>query len=317
MIIFYVYVYKKALIYFLFFCMWATLLIMAAWMWSRYWWLKQIDSFGPSGETLLEYSIYDAMHAWFDHVVLVVRKEFQQEFHDKLWSRFSDNIRVDYVYQEVNPSVSWVDLVHREIPRGTGHAVLVAKEVIDQPFCVINADDYYGKDWFASMYTFLSKKASSKVCGMIGYVLNNTLSDHGTVNRWICELSDQATLVSVTEHLKIWRQKGWIVRDSEDIVIDDQAIVSMNFWWYDASFFPYLEKKFHQFLDENKGEQKKEFYIPAVTNDFIHESGHSCYVLVSNDAWYGVTYAADKEIVQEKISSLIERMVYPTPLFPV
>jgi len=295
--------------------MWATLLIMAAWMWSRYGWLKQIDSFGPSWETLLEYSIYDAMHAWFDHVVLVVRKEFQQEFHDKLGSRFFDHIRVDYVYQEVNPIIDWIDLIVREKPRGTGHAVLAAKELIDQPFCVINADDYYGKDWFTSMYTFLTKKASSKTCGMIGYVLNNTLSDHGTVNRWICKLSDEWTLVSVTEHLKIGRQEDGVVRDSEEIIIDDQVIVSMNFWWYDASFFSYLEKKFHAFLEENKNEPKKEFYIPAATNDFIHESGNSCDVLVSHDAWYGVTYAADKEIVQNKISSLIKNDIYPTPLF--
>jgi len=296
--------------------MWASLLIMAAGMGSRYGGLKQIDWFGPHWETILEYSIYDAIRVWFDHVVLVIRESFHKQFQDVLWSKFSDKIKVDYVFQEINPKVAWFDdLPHREKPRGTGHAVLAARDVIDQPFCVINADDYYWVDWYRQMLDWLSNNCKKNTCSMIWYILKNTLSSNGTVNRWICEVDENGRLQNVAERLKIERNSPTTVINPNGVTLPDDSIVSMNFWWFHQDFFGFLETQFHTFLKEKWQLENYEFYIPAVANNFAHREWNHCDVMVSQDKWYGVTYAQDKPITQTAITSLVTQWVYPNNLW--
>lgn len=289
---------------------------MAAGMWSRYGWLKQIDWFGPNWETILEYSIYDAIRVWFDHVVLVIRESFHKQFQDVLWSKFADKIKVDYTFQEINPDVPWFNnLPHREKPWGTGHAVLAASNVIDQPFCVINADDYYGVDGYRQMLDWLSNNCKENTCSMIWYVLKNTLSNNGTVNRWICEVDESGKLINVAEWLKIERNSPTTVINPNGHTLPDNNIVSMNFWWFHQGFFWFLESEFHTFLKEKGQLENYEFYIPAAANNFAKSDWNSCKVMVSEDKRYGVTYADDKKTTQEAIQKLIENEVYPNNLW--
>lgn len=292
--------------------MWPTLLIMAAWMWSRYGWLKQIDAFWPHGETILEYSIFDAIRAWFSHVVLVIRESFHEDFLAVFADTFQDKIQVTYIYQEINPVVPWFDLPIRKKPRWTGHAVLAAKDVIDGPFCVINADDWYGLDAFRKMSDYLGN-IDTHMCGMVGYILENTLSPHGTVNRWVCKVNEQSHLLAIQEHLKIWYVAD-IVQDINGTPLSPQAIVSMNFRWFDASIVAIFEQEFHAFLNQHKDEEWAEFFITTPPNTFVKEAWKVCDVLVSNDSRYGVTYAEDKPFVQKAITELVESWVYPNYL---
>ncbi len=293
---------------------WLTLIIMAAWMWSRYGWLKQIDAFGPNGETILEYSIYDAIQSWFDHVVLVIRESFHEQFQEVLWSRFDDQIKVTYVFQVINPTIEWFDLVQREKPRGTGHAVLAAKDVFTSNFCVINADDYYWKDAFGQMSTYLSKKCKKETCSMVWYVLKNTLSPHGTVNRWICDIAENGTLTDVHERLKIEQNSPTTVINPNGHKLPLDSIVSVNFFWFHHSFFWFLEQEFHAFLAEHGQEEKYEFYLPHALNSFIHKEDQQCDMMVTQDKRHGVTYADDKPVVKEAIQWLVSSWVYPSPL---
>lgn len=282
-------------------------------MWSRYGGLKQIDSFGPQGQTILEYSIYDAIQAGFDHVVLVIRESFAQDFKNILGARFDHKIKVDYAFQGMELDYAGVSHVTREKPRGTWHAVLVAKDLVDQPFCVINADDYYGRSGFVEMYNFLTTSSSPTTASMVAYPLQNTLSDHGTVNRWICAIDDQENLSEVVEHLKI--QKKWdVAKDENGHIISLDSPASMNLLWFHHTFFDYLENEFLNFVKENNQETRKEFYIPSALNSFIHTWGWSCKVLMSNDSRYGVTYPDDKEMVVSALSGLHAAGVYPRNL---
>lgn len=293
-----------------------TLVIMAAWMGSRYGGLKQIDGFGPHDETILEYSVYDAIRAWFTDVVLIIRESFYEQFKEVLGNRFDDKIRVQYVFQEINPSIEWFeDIQHREKPRGTGHAVLAARDVVDSNFCVINADDYYGVDAYRQMFDWLSNKCKEDSCSMVGYILKNTLSDHGTVNRWICEVDDTWQLVNVQEWLKLWRDSATTVINPNGDSLPDTSIVSMNFWWFHQSFFNYLEDEFHKFLTVHGQDEWYEFYIPSAANNFSQNKANSCDVMISEDSWYGVTYAKDKETTQQAITKLVNEWIYPDHLW--
>ena len=295
---------------------WLTLVIMAAGMWSRYgwWWRKQIDDFWPSGETILEYSIYDAIQAWFDHVVLVIREEFQEKFHEILGSRFADQIRVSYAYQEINPQIDGLDLITREKPRGTGHAVLAAKELVTTNFCVINADDYYGPDAYRQMATYLSKNCKTTTCAMVWYILENTLSAHGTVNRWVCHIADDGTLIDIHERLKLQKNSPTTASIPEGTVFSLDSVVSMNFAWFHLSFFEFLETQFRAFLADHAQELTAEFFLPAQVNTFLHQAWHQCDVMISQDRRYGVTNPEDKPVVQEAMRWLVASWVYPTPL---
>jgi hypothetical protein len=291
-----------------------TLLIMAAWMWSRYWWLKQIDAFWPHGETILEYSIYDAIQAWFTKVVLVIRKSFHEDFKQVLGDKFSDKIEVIYVFQEINPMVEWFDLPKREKPWWTWHAVLSAEPAIHEPFCVINADDWYWRDAFVKMHTYLTIVLQEHTCSMVGYVLENTLSSHGMVNRWVCELNPDWTLYSINEHLKIGYRDDVLCDEKGDILSKDM-IVSMNFRGFHPTIFWIFNKEFRSFLQKQKDIPTSEFFITTPPNTFVHEAGKACDVLISNDAWHGVTYAEDKPYVQKAITSLVSAWKYPEILW--
>ena len=292
-----------------------TLVIMAAWMGSRYGGLKQIDSFGPNGETILEYSIYDAIRAWFTDVVIIIRRSFEEQFKEVLGSRFDDKIRVQYAFQEINPVVEGFDsLPVREKPRGTGHAVLSAKDHIKGNFCVINADDYYGVDWYRQMHDWLLNKCKENTCSMVWYILENTLSENGTVNRGVCKVDSENNLTDIEERLKVWKISETMAAkpDGEETWLE--SIVSMNFWGFHATIFAVFEAEFHKFLSEQAHKEWSEFFITVPPNKFVHTPEKTCEVMVSKDKRYGVTYADDKITTQKAIKALVDDGVYPENL---
>ena len=293
-----------------------TLLILAAGMGSRYGGLKQLDAFGPGGETILEYSVYDALRAGFSKVVFVIRPEFEEVFKEKIGSHFADRIEVAYVYQEMRSSVPEnFSIDHREKPRGTWHAVLVARDEITTPFAVINADDYYGISSFEKMAAFLEMENNTTTCSMIGYILQNTLSPHWTVNRGICEVDSDHVLTSVDERRKLERRDDGNVWDMHDRMVSDESIVSMNFWGFDPSIFDVIERLFLSFLEQHGQDPSFEFYIPSVVNEFIHTPGNTCKVIPCDAQWCGVTYPDDKEHTSKLLTALTEAGNYSTPLW--
>ena len=297
-----------------------TLLILAAGMGSRYGGLKQIDGVGPSNEAIIEYSIYDAIRAGFGKVVFVIRESFEEAFKAKFDGKFEDKIQVEYAFQAVNTPIEGVDdLPEREKPWGTAHAVLVAADKINEPFAVINADDYYGVSAFKTIADFLMNDASPEKYAMVGYVLQNTLSDHGSVNRGVCQVNSAGDLEDVVERHKIARAEDgkvyFVDDDGSSVEVDENAIVSMNFWGFHHSIFEIIRQQFIQFAKENKENPRSEFYIPLVANRQINNGEASLAVLTSHDNWYGVTYKADKPIVQEAFAKLVTDGVYPNSLW--
>lgn len=296
-------------------CMWLSLVILAAGFGSRYGWLKQIDWFWPHQEPIILYSIFDALRAWFDHVVFVIREEFAEAFKETIWRVVEKTIRVSYVFQEKDAYVpaNHLDLVaSREKPRWTAHATLVTKAYIDQPFAVINADDFYGRDGYVNMASFL-KTSSPRDIGMIGYILENTLSDFGSINRWVCEIEDNK-LSWVVEHLWIIADEKGIFHDKEWNVIKSGSSVSMNFRWFHPSFFSAIEDYFEKFLEEWQG--KGEYFIPLVVDKCIRDHQMDCHVMMSSDQRCGVSYQEDRPFVESTIARLHEQGVYPESLFP-
>jgi len=293
-----------------------TLIILAAGMWSRYGWLKQIDEFWPHWETILEYSVFDAIQAWFTDVVFVIRKEFSDIFHEKLWSKIEESIKVHYVFQEMTSYIpEWFSVEHREKPWGTAHAILVAKDCVEWPFMVINADDWYGRSAFELMWKYLEEDLSDDRFAMVWYMLHKTLSPYWTVNRGACKVDMSTnTLQSVQEHHKIGREQDNIIRDELWNELEDHTVVSMNFWWFDNSMFDILESKFLGFIKEHGHEPKKEFYIPTVCDDLIKEWSHVCDVMISEDIWCGVTYPDDKTYVRSVIEAIVDWWTYPKKL---
>ena len=297
-----------------------TLLILAAGRGSRYGSLKQLDELGPSGEGIIEFSVYDAIRAGFGKVVFVIRDSFEDAFRAKFDSKFQDKIQIEYAFQAVNTPIEGVaDLPEREKPWGTAHAVLVAAEKINEPFAVINADDYYGVSAFKTIADFLTTEAAPDHYAMVGYVLKNTLSDHGTVNRGICVANENNHLVDVVERHKIGRtddQKVYFVDDdTSSKEVSEDAIVSMNFWGFHQNIFDVMRKQFVEFAEANKANPKAEFYIPLVANRQINSGEAKLSVLTSNDNWHGVTYKADKPVVQEAFGKLFKDGTYPSSLW--
>lgn len=293
-----------------------TLIVLAAWMWSRYWWLKQIDEFGPNGETILEYSVYDAIQSWFTDVVFVIRKEFSEMFHEKLWTKIEDSIDVHYVFQEMHSYVpDGFSTDHREKPWGTGHAILVAKDCVQWPCTVINADDWYGRHAFNLMWKYLDEEVCEERFSMVWYMLDKTLSPYWTVNRGVCTVDHSLHILQwVEEHHKISRHDDGVIRDEHGKSLADQTPVSMNFWWFHPSMFSILEEKFHEFLENHWMEPKKEFYIPTVCDTLIKAGTHTCDVMISEDIWCGVTYPEDKEYVRSVIEAIVDAGTYPEKL---
>lgn len=297
-----------------------SLVILAAGMGSRYGGLKQIDGVGPSEEGIIEYSIYDAIQAGFGKVVFVIRKEIEAPFREKFDGKFGDQIEIAYAFQEMNSFVpADVDHTQREKPWGTAHAMLVAKSVVNEPFAVINADDYYGSKAFKQIASFLMAEASPQLHCMVGYVLHRTLSDHGTVNRGVTIASADMLLETVKERLKIARgddQKvTYLGEDGHRYELADNSLVSMNFWGFHPSIFERNQEMFDQFAHDSVGSPRAEFLIPEVVDAMIADGSAKFKVLECDDRWYGVTYQEDKPKVQEAFALLVAEGAYPSPLF--
>lgn len=296
-----------------------TLLILAAGMGSRYGGLKQMDPVGPGGEAIIDYSIYDAIKAGFDKVVFVIRKDFEEAFRAKFDKKLEGKIEVAYAFQSANAPIEGIDKIPNRVkPWGTGHAVLVANEVIDEPFAVINADDYYGLAGFQIMANFLKNDCSSSTCSMVGYELDNTLSDNGTVSRGICDMDENHNLTGAREHTKIrWEGDNIAALNEKDepVMLSDKALVSMNFWGLHHSIFGELKTMFKTFVEENAEKPKAEFYIPYAINDLIHAGKIDAKVLANDGKWHGVTYREDAPKVQAAFTEMTNSGEYPTPLW--
>lgn len=297
-----------------------TLLILAAGMGSRYGGLKQIDPVGPNGEIIIDYSIYDAIRAGFGKLVFVIRHYFEDAFRDKIGSKFDGLVETAYAYQELDSCVEGFTIpAEREKPWGTAHAILVGKEAINEPFAVINADDYYGPNSFKIMSDFLSGPNNSDgEYSMIGFVLRNTLSEYGTVARGVCECDDNMLLKAVTERTKV--RKADDAAEYADVDgtwhrLTGDEIVSMNLWGFQPCFFDYLQEDFREYLREHGDENKAEFFITIPVDRLIHDGKATVKILRTPDRWFGVTYRADKEIAVASINKLIRQGLYPAKLW--
>lgn len=299
-----------------------TLLVLAAGMGSRYGSLKQMDGLGPSGEAIIDYSIYDAVRAGFGKVVFVIRHSFADAF-KKIYSkeRFGGKIEVEFVYQELdNLPEGYTVPEGREKPWGTNHAVMMAKDVINEPFAVINSDDFYGKESFETMGEYLrSIEGTQGRYSMVGYHLENTLSEFGSVSRGVCELDAEGCLKSVTERTSIQRKGEEIcyTENGEDHPLAADSFVSMNFWGFTPEYFKYSEEAFKGFLDapQTRTNLKAEYYIPYVVDILIKRGDANLKVLNCDAKWFGVTYKEDRPYVVDKINSLIKAGVYPDNLW--
>ncbi len=299
-----------------------TLLVLAAGMGSRYGSLKQMDGLGPNGETIIDYSVYDAIRAGFGKVVFVIRHSFAEEFRE-IFSpeRFGGKIEVKFVFQELEYLPEGYSVPEGRVkPWGTNHALMMGKEVIKEPFAVINADDFYGKESFQIMSEYLHKiKGTTGNYAMVGYHLENTLSDFGTVSRGICVTDANSNLVSVVERTSIHRKGGEIcyTEEDKDYPLAADTFVSMNFWGFTTEYFDYSEEIFKRFLDDEntKANLKAEYFIPYVVDLLIKRGDATLKVLECDAKWFGVTYKEDRPFVVEKLSKLIEKGVYPADLW--
>lgn len=292
-----------------------TLLILAAGIGSRYGGLKQVDSIGPHGEAIIEYSIFDAIRSGFGKVVFVIRKSIEDDFKAKFSGKFEDKIAVDYVYQEIDTPIEGLDhLPHREKPWGTGHAVLVAENAVNEPFAIINADDFYGITAYPAMADFLTNQCTPDHYAMIGYILKNTLSDNGSVSRGVCVMDEHNALIAINETHKIERVNGQIQSEGGG-TLADTTLVSMNFFGFHHTVFPALRESFIQFVKENGDNPKAEFYIPLFVTQQIQAGKMKMTVIPNEEQWYGVTYKEDKEVVQKAFTELTNAGEYPQGLW--
>jgi dTDP-glucose pyrophosphorylase len=298
-----------------------SLLILAAGMGSRYGGLKQMDQMGPSGETIMDYSVYDALEAGFGKIVFVIRKSFRREFEQKICGKYGGKIELAFAEQELDKIPQGMLLnPDREKPWGTGHAVLVANEFINTPFAVINADDYYGQHSFKILADYLNTINGQRgAFSMVGFKAGNTLSESGSVSRGICTTNKEGFLESVEEHHNISRDNSGVItgeNSSGDIVkITDNTYVSMNMWGFTPDLFQEGNKLFSHFMQTKGNELKSEFYIPYVVNKLLESGYAKCKVLTTPDSWFGVTYKEDRQFVSGKVSQLVKEGKYPTPLF--
>ena len=295
-----------------------TLLILAAGMASRYGSMKQTEGFGPDGETIMDYSIYNAIRAGFGKVVFIIRKDFADNFKEVFEPKLKGRIEVDYVYQELE---DFVDKIHmpegRTKPWGTGHALLCAKEKVKEPFAVINADDFYGKDSFEKAADFLINKCDENTSAIIGYKLINTLSEHGTVSRGVCEVDENSLLTGINERIKIYKKDDDVVFEVESnlTVLKDDTNVSMNFWCFHPSVFDVTEKLFAEFPKNNMENIKAEFFIPYIADFILKNPTSKILVISTSSQWFGVTYKEDAAGVKESLYKLIEEGEYPNRLW--
>ena len=296
-----------------------TLLIMAAGMASRYGSMKQIQQFGPSGETIMDYSIYDAIQAGFGKVVFIIRKDFAEDFKNIFEPKLKGKIQTEYVYQEMDAHLDGFSVPEgRTKPWGTSHAILSAKDVVKEPFAAINADDFYGKDAFVKAYNFLVNECNERTFALIGYELGNTLSENGSVSRGVSDVDNDNNLVRINERLKVYEEGGKIVYEETDgskHEIPDTCKASMNFWCFHPSLFQFLEEEFQKFLKENINNLKAEFLIPHSADQFIKQGKGVIKVIPTAAQWFGVTYKEDAPVVKEKLTALVNDGAYPKSLW--
>ncbi len=298
-----------------------TLVVLAAGMGSRYGGLKQLDTVGPSGEAIIDYSIYDALKAGFNKIVFIIRKDIEADFKRFVGSKFEGKVAVEYVYQEIDKLPEGFEVpTNRTKPWGTAHAVLMAAEVVKENFAVINADDFYGREAYTTIANYLlNLDTTSYDNAMVGYLLKNTLSDNGYVSRGQCRANENSFLIDVVERTHIEKETNGIFFDAGEekgkMFLHDNTLVSMNFWGFTPMFFKQLALEFHAFLKANKTELKAEFYIPSVVNQMIKNKIGNTKVLQSTASWFGVTYQDDKPRVVNNIKQLIEQSVYPKALW--
>lgn len=296
-----------------------TLFILAAGMGSRYGGLKQLDGLGPNGETIMDYSVYDALRAGFGKIVFVIRKDFEQEFRDKIISRYEGHVPVEVVFQSLDAlPEGFTPDPERTKPWGTGQAVLMGKDVIKEPFAVINADDYYGPESFRLLADALHElEDKDDTYCMVGFRIANTLSENGGVSRGLCSVNEKGLLTDVTECHGIERKDGKLIHiiDGKEETFPENAYVSMNLWGFTPSYFDYSERYFTDFLKEHSKDLKSEFYIPTVVNNLIKDGKISLKVIPTPSKWFGVTYAADRPATVEMFRALTDDGTYPTPLF--
>lgn len=295
-----------------------TLLILAAGMASRYGGMKQIESFGPGGETIMDYSIYDAIRAGFGKIVFIIREDFSENFKAIFEPKLKGRVETDYVYQDLRSYLDGFTVPpDRTKPWGTAHAVLCAKTAVKEPFAVINADDFYGRDAFQKAYQFLVNECKEDTYSIVGYELLKTLSDNGTVNRGVCQVDASGNLSSIAERLNISMKDGKILCDdnAEPKELSRDSQVSMNFWCFHPSVFSYSEKLFNEFLTKHIHEPKSEFFIPIVADQFIHDGTGVIKVIPTSALWFGVTYKEDAPEVRKSVNDLVQSGEYPPSLW--
>ncbi len=303
-----------------------TLVIMAAGMGSRYGGVKQLDPVGPSGEIIMDYSVYDAIEAGFDKVVFIIRKDLEEDFKEVIGDKIAKHIEVDYCFQELDDLPGGYSVPEgRNKPWGTGQAVLACRDLVKEPFAVINADDYYGKEAFVKIHDYLVSNSEKdhnndkyQFC-MAGFILGNTLSDNGTVTRGICQVDEDDYLLAVEETGDLIqvedRVEGKNLMTKEEVSLELDSIVSMNMWGFTPEFLDELEVGFEKFLSKYGQDLKSEYLLPDVVGDLIEEGKADVKVLETNDKWFGVTYKEDKETVVNSFKELVEKGVYPKKLF--
>lgn len=297
-----------------------TLVIMAAGMGSRYGGLKQIDPVGSNGEIILDYSVYDAIEAGFDKVIFVIKKEIEEDFKKIMQGKFENRIEVDYAFQDINNLPAGYSVPEGRVkPWGTGHAVLACKDILDGSFAVINADDYYGKETFSLVYNELKNSSDDNEFCMVGFKVENTLTENGHVARGVCCTDSAGYLTDIVERTKIARRDGKIMFTEDDenwTVIPEGSTVSMNCWGFSGKMMDYLAERFPAFLERNKDNMLKcEYFLPFVVDELLKEGLVKVKVMDTKEKWYGVTYKEDKQTVVDALREKIKAGVYPERLW--
>lgn len=295
-----------------------TLVILAAGMGSRYGGLKQLDEIGPNGEAIIDYSLFDAIRAGFGKVVFIIRKDFEDAFKERFDKKLQGKIEVEYAYQSLTDVPEGFSIPEERVkPWGTAHAILAARNLINEPFASINADDFYGKEAYKTAHDYLTSGIDDKKCCMIGYQLNKTLSEYGTVSRGLCNTDDNNNLVDVTEFTKIGKEGNsiYFIKGDKKTALKGSETVSMNFWGFHPSIMKSMWTAFEAFLQKEGKELKSEFYIPTHVDNLIKANKIETKVLTTTADWFGVTYKDDKPFVLKKIEDLIQAGKYPKNLW--
>ena len=295
-----------------------TLLILAAGMASRYGSMKQIDGFGPNGETIIDYSIFDAIKAGFGKVVFIIKEEFADNFSAIFDEKLKGKIEVDYVYQNFDLKQFGIDEeIYREKPWGTAHAMLSGRDIVKEPFCIINADDFYGYDAFKKMADFLTTDVTDTQFSIVGYKIGKTLSDFGAVSRGVCDVDDSNNITAINERTKVYSKDGAVVyeEDGKEYPLSFDNPVSMNFWGFTPAVFKITEQEFVKFALSHKDQPKAEFFIPLIADILIKNGSADFRSIPTDNTWFGVTYKEDKPVVQASIDELIKNGHYPEKLW--